>query len=95
MSVPSKATERDTADPQIRVLRFDVIRRRAAEKLGIEVKDVKRYHLAELFGLSLKSISRFRGRRMEPALDTALRISEVLELPVEEIMELAPRAVTR
>lgn len=95
MLVPSLTEGRDAGDPEIRALRFDVIRQRAAQKLGMDPADVKNHHLAELFQVSLKSISRFRNRRIEPSLDTAMRISEILDLPIEDITERAHRAGVR
>lgn len=95
MVVLSEAAQQDQVDSQIRALRYDVVRRHAARKLQMLPEDVKNHHLAQLFGLSIKSISRIRNRRIEPSLDTAMHISEVLGVLVEDIVEHTPRAGVR
>ena len=66
------------------LLRFSIIRGRAADILGIEPEDVTQQHLADLFNLDKSTVSRLIKGRYKPGLDTALDMASVLGIPVEE-----------
>lgn len=66
------------------LLRFTVIRERAAEIIGIQPEQVTQQHLADLFGVNVSTISRLMNGRYKPGLDTALDMARVLGLAVEK-----------
>lgn len=68
-------------------LRFDVIRSRATEKLGITNGEATLQEMADLFGLSLKQVWRFSNGLAMPSVATALLIGELLGLKVEEFTQ--------
>jgi DNA-binding XRE family transcriptional regulator len=68
-------------------LHWDVITVRAAEVLRCAPDKITDAMLAELFELTRETIWRFRKGRMAPSLDTALSMSSILGLRVEEIVE--------
>lgn len=75
----------DTLDSDVQSVgvRFDIIRRRAAEKLGIAENEVTLQEIADLAGLSMKSIWRFKTGST-PALASALQLARALDLKIED-----------
>lgn len=82
-ATPQAATDDTTATPTV-LLRFTVIRQRAAEILNLSTTEVTQQHLADLFGVSTPTISRLMAGKYKPGLDTALDMASALGIPVEQ-----------
>lgn len=81
MDVPSATAQSDSEVPSS-ALRYDVIKSRVADLLGVPVRQVTQQDMADFLGLSRKSIGRFK-RGQGAALPTAIKISAVLDMPIE------------
>lgn len=74
------------SDVQAVTVKFDVIRRAAAQKLGIAEDEITLQDIADLAGLSMKSIWRFKTGST-PALPSAVQLARALDLKVEDFIE--------
>lgn len=85
MPATADAINRGTGATSSVLLNFDVIRQRAADKLGITPQEITDQVLADLFELdSRTTVWRFRTGRTKPGLDTALDMATKLGIPVED-----------
>lgn len=64
-------------------IRFDVVKQRAAEVLGIPLREVTHERLADLFGVSVRTIGRYAAGR-GALLETATEMSTWLNMPIGE-----------
>lgn len=86
MYITSKAPERDPQITPGSTLNFEVIKRRASEKLNKPLPDITDQVLGDLVGLTRDAIGRLRRGEFVAKLATAVLFADALELSLDEVV---------